>query len=62
MLIVNDLDKEISEDINEMAIDELLIEDFCQLSLNAMAGTKSSNSIKLQSIVWNKTMMILVDT
>jgi hypothetical protein len=44
-MIVNDLDKENNEDLNEMAID------FCQLSLNAMAGTKSSNSIKLQSIV-----------
>jgi len=29
-LVVNDLDKEISEDLlNEMAIDELLTEDFC---------------------------------
>ena len=39
-LVVNDLDKEINEDLlNQMAIDELLTEDFCQLSLNAMAGT-----------------------
>ena len=39
-LVVNDLDKEINEDLlNQMAIDELLTEDFCQLSLNAMGGT-----------------------
>jgi hypothetical protein len=45
-----------------MAIDELLTEDFCQLSLNAFAGTESKDCIKLKTIVKNKTMLTLVDT
>jgi len=62
-LVVNDLDKEINEDLlNEMAIDELLTEDFYQLSLNAMAGTESKDCIKLKTTVKNKTMLTLVDT
>lgn len=62
-LIVNELDKEINEDLlNEMAIDELLTEDFCQLSLNGLAGTESGDSIRLKTTVQSKTMLILVDT
>ena len=42
-LAFNDLDREISEDLlNEMAIEEVLTEDFYQLSLNALAGTVSN--------------------
>lgn len=62
-LVVNDLDKEINEDLlNEMAIDEMLTENFGQLSLNAMAGTETTNLVKLKETVKNKTMLILVDT
>jgi len=62
-LVVNDLDKEINEDLlNQMAIDELLTEDFYQLSLNAMASTESKDCIKLKTTVKNKTMLTLVDT
>lgn len=62
-LVVNDLDKEINEDLlNEMAIDEMLTENFGQLSLNAMAGTETTNLVKLKATVKNKTMLILVDT
>lgn len=61
--MLNDLDKEISEDLlNEMAIDDMLTEDFCQLSLNALAGTESADSIQLKTTFKNKTMLILVDT
>jgi hypothetical protein len=61
--VVNDLDKEINEDLlNEMAIDEMLTENFGQLSLNAMAGTETTNLVKLKETVKNKTMLILVDT
>jgi len=60
---VNDLDREINEDLlNEMAIDEALNETFGQLSLNALAGTESTDSIQLKATVRNKTMLILVDT
>jgi hypothetical protein len=62
-IVVNDLDKEISEDLlNEMAIEEILTEEFCQLSLNALSGTESPNCIKLKTTVKNKTMLTLVDT
>jgi len=62
-LALNDLDREISEEsLNEMAIEDLITEDFCQLSLNAISGTDSLNCIKLKSTVKNKTMLILVDT
>ena len=62
-LVVNDLDKELDDDIlNEIAAQELLAEDFGQLSLNALAGTTSPASIQLQATVKNKTMLILVDT
>lgn len=45
-LVVNDLDKEISEDLlNEMAIEDMITEDFCQLLLNALAGTHTSDCI-----------------
>jgi hypothetical protein len=51
-MIVNDLDKEINEELlNEMAIDEILTENFCQLSLNAIVGTESEDSIKLKATV-----------
>lgn len=62
-LVVNDLDRAISEELlNEMAIDDMLTENFGQLSLNALAGTEATNSIKLQATIRNKTMLILVDT
>lgn len=62
-LVLNDLDREINEEVlNEIVIDEALTENFCQLSLKALAGTESSDSIRLQTTVKNKTMLILVDT
>jgi hypothetical protein len=62
-MVPNDLDKEIDEDLlNEIAIEELLTKDFCQLSLKALSGTKSNDSIKLKTTVNNKTMLTLVDT
>lgn len=62
-LALNDLDREISEDaLNEMAIEDLITEDLCKLSLNALSGAEAMDSIKLKATVKNKTMLILVDT
>jgi len=62
-LALNDLDREINEEaLNEMAIEDLITEDFCQLSLNAISGAEATDSIKLKATVKNKTMLILVDT
>jgi len=39
-MLVNDLDREIPKELlNAMAVDEMLIKTFCQLSLNAIADT-----------------------
>jgi hypothetical protein len=60
---VNELDKEIDEDLlNEIAVQELLNEDFGQLSLNALASTTTPSCIQLKATVKNKIMLILVDT
>lgn len=62
-LALNDLDREISEEaLNEIAIEDLIAEDFCQLSLNALAIIESMDYIKLKTTVKKKTMLILVDT
>lgn len=62
-LAINDLDKEINEDLlNKIVVQEILTKDFCQLSLNALAGTQSLQCIQLKSTIRNKTMLILVDT
>lgn len=62
-LALNDLDREISEEaLNELAIEDLITEDFCQLSLNALTDAEASDSIRLKATVQNKTMLILLDT
>jgi hypothetical protein len=49
---VNELDKEIDEDLlNEIAVQELLNEDFGQLSLNALASTTTPSCIQLKATV-----------
>lgn len=45
-----------------MEIDEALTKNFGQLSLNALSGTDSADSIQLKATVKNKTMLILVNT
>lgn len=63
-IVVNDLDKEkiTEEQLTQLAIEDSLTEDFCQLSLNAMSGANTDNSIKLKTLVTNKVMLILLDS
>lgn len=63
-LVVNDLDKkEIKEDmLNQLAVKDTLTRDFCQLSLNALSSVDTDNSIKLESMVNSKVMLILLDS
>lgn len=62
-LIVNDQDRELSDDVlNQLAIEDALPEQFCQLSLNAISVADNSNCIKLKTRVNNKVMLILVDS
>lgn len=62
-IIINDLDKEeLTEDIlNRLAVEDVIAEDFCQLSLNALSSVDSDNSMKLKTLVKDKVMLILLD-
>lgn len=39
-----------------------LAEDFCQLSLNALAGTDRGEAMKLRALVENQVILILIDS
>ena len=61
-LVVNDLDREHNDDVlNQLAIEDALPDQFCQLSLNALTSTDTSSSIKLKTRVKNKIMLTLLD-
>ena len=63
IIVVNDLDRELSDDVlNQLAIEDALPEQFCQLSLNAISSLDHSNCIKLKTKVHDKVMLVLVDT
>lgn len=61
--VLNDLDVVLNDDVlNQLAVEDALAEDFCQLSLNALAGTDSGEAMKLRALVQGKVMLILVDS
>ena len=60
---MNELDKEeITEELNQLAIEDALTGDFCQLSINAISGADTESSIKLKTLVKDKVMLILLDS
>jgi hypothetical protein len=62
-LIVNDLDRELSEEVlNQLAAEDTLNEDFGHLSLNAITSTDHTTCIKLNTKVQDKVILILVDS
>lgn len=62
-LIINDLDREIPEEVlNHLETEDNLNEEFGQLSLNAIFGTDHTNCIKLKARVKDKVMLVLVDS
>lgn len=62
-LVVNDLDVVLTDEVlNQLAVEDALAEDFCQLSLNAIAGTDHGDALRLRALVQNKVMLILVDS
>lgn len=62
-IMVNELDRELSDDVlNQLAIEDALPDQFCQLSLNALTSSETSNSIKLKARVKNKVMLTLLDS
>lgn len=62
-LAVNDLDRELSDDVlNQLAIEDELSDQFGQLSLNALTSADNSSCIRLKTKVRDKVMLILVDS
>ena len=51
-LVINDLDRELSDEVlNQLAAEDTLHEDFCQLSLHAISSVDNTNYIKLKARV-----------
>ena len=62
-LTVNDLDRELTDEVlNDLAIEDALHDDFRQLSLNALSSTDKYDCIKLRTKVKNTTILMLVDS
>ena len=51
----------LNEDVlNQLAMEDMLAEDFYHLSLNAILGTEDGECMKVKALVNNKVMLILV--
>jgi len=62
-LAVNDLDKELTDEVlNELAAEDVLQEQFSDLSLNALSSQDTFNCIKLKAKVRDKVMLILINS
>jgi hypothetical protein len=64
-MVVNDLDlhRELSDDVlNDLATEDALQEQFCQLSLNALTTKDTVSCLKFRARVKDKTMLILLDS
>jgi hypothetical protein len=61
-IVVNDLDVNLTDEVlQQLDIEDALDSEFCNLSLNAIAGTDKGEAIKLRAVVGNKVMQLLVD-
>jgi hypothetical protein len=62
-LVLNSLDVQLSDEVlNQLAIDDALVDEFCSLSLNAIAGTDQGEAMKVRAMVNNKVILILIDS
>jgi hypothetical protein len=62
-LVLNDMDQTLTDEVlNQLAVEDVLSEELGHLSLNAIAGTDTSDCIKIRSLVNNKIMLILIDS
>jgi len=60
--VLNNLDTNLTDEVlAQLAVEDALNEEFCQLSLHALAGTENTNCIKLRALVKNKVMLTLMD-
>lgn len=61
-LVLNNLDTNLTDEVlAQLAVEDALNEESCQLSLHALAGTENTNCIKLRALVKNKVMLTLMD-
>jgi hypothetical protein len=57
------MNAELTEDtLNQLEMEDIIIAEMGQLSLNAMAGTDSGNPLRIRALVHNKVMLILVNS
>ncbi|WVZ50041.1 hypothetical protein U9M48_001339 [Paspalum notatum var. saurae] len=62
-LALNDLDRPLSEEVlNQFVVQDIIVEEFYNLSINAIFGTEGSSCLKLSSLVNKKVMLMLVDS
>jgi hypothetical protein len=62
-LALNDLDVELTEEVlNQLAIEDAITDDLCNLSLNAISGTANGEVLQVRALVNNKVMLILIDS
>lgn len=62
-LTLNGLDAVLTEEvIQQLELEDNLTSEFCQLSLNALAGTAQGEALVVRALVHNKVMLILVDS
>lgn len=54
-LVMNDLDVKLTEEVlHQLDMEDTLDNEFCKLSLNAIAGTDKGEAIKLRAMVRTK--------
>lgn len=62
-LVLNDLDRDLSDEVlNALATEDVLQEEFGELSLNAMSSIDNIDCIKIKARVKDKVMLILLDS
>ena len=58
-LVVNDLDMPLSEEIlTQLAMEDSILDDFGQISLNAISSTDSGETLKVRALVKNQVMKL----
>jgi hypothetical protein len=61
-MVVNDLDDTLTEEVlNQLELEDVIAEEFGQLSLNAIYGTTHGEVLKIKAMVKHKVMLVLLD-
>jgi hypothetical protein len=53
-IVVNDLDAELSEEtLNQLALEDVMVEEMGHLSINAISGTETMDSMRIRALLHN---------